>query len=602
MSSPEEGFPNPTLESLRRVLTRYQPFIVTVAAIALIALLLPGKTSQTATQTTPSDNTAAAFGQAADGAAGGATTAGTAAAGSGAVAAARTSAAPLQANVLSFAEARKRRVALVRNCDVRTGRLMMPTWQAPGCVPRYNGTNGGSNWQGVTRDKIRIVYYDAQNNPAAQAILAAAGANDSKEQEWQQARDWVKLYSSQFNMWGRKIDLVFVDGSGSATDDAAAKSDAIKVAKQIKAFASINSPNNTYVNELKARGVMCMCTVELPDSFYQRWAPYVWTTLQSADHTGLILMEYLLKRLNNRNAIWAGDPVFQQQKRVFGLLQYETRDYAYKQGTELFVKEAKKRGINLHVAYFNGYPDLQANQEQARPIIQRMKAEGVTTLICGCDPFAPIFFTQEATRQVYRPEWVVLGSALTDTTFFGRTYDPEQWAHAYGFGQLVARLPEKLSDSYRLYTWFFHHDPVAPAGYGVQRAPFDLFFRGVHFAGPVLTPKTFQAGMFNSPEVGSGKKTVYSVGFGTKRYPVSAYTAFHDVTEIWWDRSADGPDEIGGAHGVGMYRYVNGGTRYLPGQIPSGLPKMFDPAGTITVYENYPPGEAPPNYSKPVAP
>ena len=30
----------------------------------------------------------------------------------------------------------------------------------------------------------------------------------------QQVRDWVKLYERHFNTWGRKVELVFVDGSG----------------------------------------------------------------------------------------------------------------------------------------------------------------------------------------------------------------------------------------------------------------------------------------------------------------------------------------------------------------------------------------------------
>jgi hypothetical protein len=370
------------------------------------------------------------------------------------------------------------------------------------------------------------------------------------------------------------------------------------VATQIKAFASLGSPNNTYVNEVVARGVMCMCTVELPNSFYQRWAPHVWSTLQSADQTYQLLTEYIVKRLAGRKAIWAGDATFQQKTRLFGLLGYDTHDYAYKSAHQFLQRELAKRGIKLVLAYFNGYPDLAANQEQARPIIQRMKAAGVTSLICGCDPFAPIFFSQEATRQLYRPEWINVGSALTDTSFFGRTYDQEQWSHNFGLGQLVSRLPERLSDSYRVFTWHFGREPTAPAAYGVIRAPIDIFYRGIHMAGGALTPKTFEAGMFAHPLIGKNMKTVPSISFGPKVWPFNDYTAFDDVTEIWWDRNARGEDEIG-ADGVGMYRYVEGGRRYIPGQWPRTLPRVFDPAGTILIHERYPPGEEPPNYPRP---
>jgi hypothetical protein len=595
MSTPDNGFSNPQVEAARRWLARYQPFIVTVAAIALIAILLPGRNNQSS-QNAASDISSGAP-QAAAAAAGPATTGVTNSTAGGPT---NVAVAPVQTHVLSVAEARKRGVALEPNCDLAKGLVKIPSWGAPPCTQAFTGNNGGHTWQGVTDKKIVVAAYIAQPDQAVKLILTAAGDADTHEQEVQQAKEWAQLYEATFNTWGRKVEIHVVDGSGPADDDGAARADAIKVAKQIKAFASWGSPNNTYVNEVTARGVMCFCTVELPNSFYTRWAPYVWSTLQSADHTGVLLEEYLVKRMNNRKAQWAGQADLKLKNRVFGLLQYETRDYAYKAGTERFIKELlSKFGIKLKVFYYNGYPEpLTTNQEQARPAIQLMKAAHVSTIICGCDPFAPIFFTQEATNQQYFPEWFVVGSALTDTTFFGRTYSKEQWKNAFGFGQLVARLPEHLGDNYHLYNWYYHKDPTAKAEYGVIRAPIDIFYRGVHAAGPVLTPKTFQAGLFAQPEVAGGKKTTIAVGFGLK-YPVSQWTAFHDMTEIWWDPTVEGKDEVGGAHGVGMWRYVNGGKRYLPGQIPSGSPKMFDLNGAITTYNSYPPGEAPPSYASP---
>jgi hypothetical protein len=602
MKSPSEWVGGPGVDGARRWFSRYSPFIVTIVAIALIAIFLPGRSNTTQTTNEASGLSASAPQVAAANAAAANAAANTAAAAQQKAANTQVQANP---NVLTFAEALKRGVQLEASCDSKAGHIKWPSWGAPPCTQALVGANGGNTWQGVTRDKIKVVYFIACVDPATQAILRAAGAADTEDQVKQQVREWIQLYSSTLNLWGRKVDLVFVKSSAPGSDcgsDTIAHSDAIKIVKEIKPFATLNSGGSNggvFVDDLVAHHVLCMCTVELPNSFYTRWAPYVWSTLQSADHTQQLLQEYLLKRLNNRKAQWAGtsDGVpLSLKNRVFGLLQYETKAYAYKAGAERFKREMAAKGINIKVVYFNGYPELATNQEQARPDIQIMKQAGVTSIICGCDPFAPIFFTQEATRQNYFPEWIDVGSALTDTTFFGRTYDPTQWAHAFGIGQLVARLPEKLGDNYHLYNWYFHKDPTARAGYGVIRAPIDLFFRGVHAAGPVLTPKTFQSGMFSQPVVGANKKTVISVGFGTKLYPVSAWTAFHDITEIWWNRTQDGPDEIGGSHGVGMWEYVNGGLRYLPGQIPSGSPKMFDPNGAINLYDNYPPGEAPPNY------
>jgi hypothetical protein len=61
-----------------------------------------------------------------------------------------------------------------------------------------------------------------------------------------------------------------------------------------------------------------------------------------------------------------------------------------------------------------------------------MKNAGVTTVIYTGDPLTPAALTKEATAQDYRPEWIVGPTVLADTTFFGRTFDQAEWAHAFG--------------------------------------------------------------------------------------------------------------------------------------------------------------------------
>src|SRR3546814_15190106 len=67
------------------------------------------------------------------------------------------------------------------------------------------------------------------------------------------------------------------------------------------------------------------------------------------------------------------------------------------------------------------------------------------------------------------------------------------------------------------------------------------------------------------------------------------WNGIDDLTELWWDPTVPGLDEIR-KDGVGMYRAVDGGVRYLPGEWTEEL-KVFDPEGTTTVYEELPAGE-----------
>src|SRR5690606_40531914 len=93
--------------------------------------------------------------------------------------------------------------------------------------------------------------------------------------------------------------------------------------------------------------------------------------------------------------------------------------------------------------------------EKARTIISQLKEAGVTTVMFLGDPVMPIYLTQAATDQDYFPEWVITGTVLTDTTSFGRRYDQQQWANAFGISSLAARLPQEQGESYRLHEWFY---------------------------------------------------------------------------------------------------------------------------------------------------
>jgi ABC-type sugar transport system substrate-binding protein len=221
------------------------------------------------------------------------------------------------------------------------------------------------------------------------------------------------------------VKLVYVTPSGDDQNDAAARADAIKVATEIKAFASWGGPIATtaYAEELAARKVLCICTISQPNEFYTSRAPYVISALMSNTEGYIHRAEYIGKRLANRPAKHAGDPLMTGKTRTFGLLYYETAEQSYRSGVQFFEKELSKYGVKLaeRLAFTGANNDNSATQEQARTLIARLMEKGVTSVVYAGDPLSPVFFTQEATRQRYSPEWILTGSAFTDTTFFART-------------------------------------------------------------------------------------------------------------------------------------------------------------------------------------
>ena len=143
-------------------------------------------------------------------------------------------------------------------------------------------------------------------------------------------------------------------------------------------------------------------------------------------------------------------------------------------------------------------------QEQGTSAIAKFKAAGVTSIVFSGDPVAPSTFTQEATAQDYFPEWVLGPQALVDTNAFARTYDQQQWAHAFGVSPLAARIKAEQTPSFQLYNWFNGEQPPAIDTNPVLFPQPSLFFAGVQAAGPNLTVESFRDGLFARSTPGAG--------------------------------------------------------------------------------------------------
>jgi hypothetical protein len=341
---------------------------------------------------------------------------------------------------------------------------------------------------------------------------------------------------------------------------------------------------------------MCItCTASEPTENYLRSAPFVFSTLMASTQAYDHRSAYIGKRLCGRNATFAGDAVYKTQKRKLGLIYYETEDNSYKAGIDYFEKKLAadyKCNLDDRQAYIL---EVAKAQEDADLMIARAKEKGITSLIFSGDPLMPIFLTKAANNQRYNPEWIITGSALTDTAFFARTYDQVQWSRAFGVSMLSARGPEEAGDSYRLHVWHHGHEPPAGESYSVMWPTPWTFFTGIHLAGPNLNPQTFRDGLFAFKPVPSGITTIAS-SFGRHGiWPDDDYLQFDDMTEIWWDPTEPGKNEVGG-DGVGMYRYVDGGRRYLPQAWPSTEVHPFDKAGTVITYAELPPEDRAPDY------
>jgi hypothetical protein len=500
----------------------------------------------------------------------------------------------------------------VASCDPSTGRIEVPSVYAPPCLPAAPEENGGATAPGVTAETITVAVYVP--SPNADFLNSFAALLDDPEDVTSTRDAYVEMFEDRFETYGRSVEIVRFEGTGAGDDNTAAQADAVTVAETIRPFAVLGGPDRSsaFAEELSRRGIVCIyCSGIGPDQFYQEHAPYVWGLQPTAEQFLVSLGDFITGRLVGKPAELAGDEELRRRERRFGVVHIEQSPPVFAQVSERTRECGSAAGYEPALTE-TFLLDFGTMAQRATTIVAKMKAEGVTSIIYLGDPIMPIHLTRAATEQGYHPEWIVTGTALTDTTVFGRMYDAEQWRHAFGISSLGARTEREQGDPWRLHEWFHGTPPSAANTYALIYAPLQVLFLGIHMAGADLRPETFAEGLFNYPPSGGGV-TAPQMSFGDHGYfrmdpgkgedctgaePRPDFLANDDATEIWWDPVATGPDEQGNV-GIGMWRYANGGRRYLPGEMTEEEPAAFVEEGSLTIVEVVPVRERPPEYPPP---
>ena len=160
----------------------------------------------------------------------------------------------------------------------------------------------------MTATTINLVYYQAQPGGLASAVSGAAG---TPAQALATAQSYVAMFNHVYELYGRHVNLILFNATGAATDPVAAHADAITVAEQLHAFASIGGPAQTsaYQDELARVHVLCMaCGDSSTYGEIQKNAPYQWANLPTADTSLYETVGYVIAKLNGKDAVWAGEP------------------------------------------------------------------------------------------------------------------------------------------------------------------------------------------------------------------------------------------------------------------------------------------------------
>ncbi len=438
---------------------------------------------------------------------------------------------------------------------------------SPPCLDWTGSDNGGVTSRGVTKDTIVVAMRDNPQGANKDSELSKKakdkGLTDTEEDKVRTRDALLEYFNTHYQLYGRKVKLVTYKGRGDITKEFGgggqeeANADALKVGREIGAFADLSAISQPYLDALVRQRVVAFGGLHLPRSYYQARAPYAWGQL--VDCTTLVenAVDLMVKRFKpGAPAVRAGSAALRTKPRRFGVLVPD--DPVYRQCFDEGRPRLKAAGIDI-AKEINYALDFSKMQQEAPNIAAQLKQAGVTTVVLVTDPLLPYFLTGAATQQDYWPEWFVTGTALTDLDILGQFYDQDQWQFAYGQSFLSDIFQGKDSESYRAYKAVRPQDEPSVTR-DTAYYPFLMLFIALQMAGPNLTPQTFQAGLFAYPP--------RTGGFGRWSFSPTDYTASDDAREIYWDRNALSAFN----NKPGRYVTLNGGRRYRGSSWPDEPP------------------------------
>jgi hypothetical protein len=445
------------------------------------------------------------------------------------------------------------------------------TSSSPPCTPRFTGNNGGATYQGVTAKTVKVLRYRPKSNPQVDALLNTQGLAFSAAEEEQAMRTYAKFFEKRYEFYNRKVEWVWEQGTCeiSPPDLPCFRNEVKRLNAKHKPFAVFWANSTTqaeFFDEWSRLGVVNAGGWHFNADFNNRLRPFHWDVFMDGTRTARNIADYWCKKMQGKNATLAGDPALRAKKRKLGILT-QAFPVTQKNALDLYkMVTGGTCGTKADAAEPVYTPsDIAQGQQTANVAVQKLKSEGVTTLVIISDPINPTYTTTAATRQQWYPEHLLAGSGVIDYDPLGRLYDQSQWRNAFGPGHLADPAPPERTDAYR-----------AAADVGVRDngagnlifAYMNLISTMIQRSGPELKPLNVERGMHTLPPAGGWAATKNPLSILLK-YGPGDYTAIEDSRHTYWDPSAR--SRIDGK--AGAYVAFEGGRRFEIGKWPAGEPR-----------------------------
>lgn len=444
---------------------------------------------------------------------------------------------------------------------------------SPPCMS-FSGNNGGATSPGVTAKSINITYRVPQNSQSFQQTLQQiGGANitDTTADIERTINALATYFDDHFQFYGRKLNIEYFNGQGSesnellGTGQQQAAADAVTAAQKLHAFAELNGTTEPYDVALAGQHVVSFGAPSLSAAFMGQYAPYMWSTDPECNDIVRTTFDFVLKDVAGGKAQYAGGSLQGKPRKIANLAP---SDPWYQECADEGVQQAKAAGYRLttNIQYTL---NLATESSQAATIVSKLQNDGVTTVICGCDPIMPVFLTARAEEQGYSPEWVVAGTAFTDTDIVGQLFQQNQWSHAFGITMNGPTIPKTSTFGYSAYKAINPNTEPANAVDAIYEQMYEMAL-AIQMAGPELTPQNIETGFRNYVMPNPGASNAL---YGRWSFPTGHFTPQSSYGIIYWNPNKISPyNGKQGAYTLVGHYYPTNTYPAPPIPLPSNFP------------------------------
>ncbi|HUC35497.1 MAG TPA: hypothetical protein VMR97_00070 [Acidimicrobiales bacterium] len=471
-----------------------------------------------------------------------------------------------------------------------------PGAYAAPCVPKFSGNNGGATYNGVASNTITLAQIEYPTSANEQELAAEAASFGAAPQPTttQVEQVFLNYFNSVYELYGRHVVIQPVTATGTyvvetlGQGQAQACADATTIADQVHAFGETGI---MYETEAGGTAPFSQCAANdhlvefngdgyFGENIFQSQNPYVWSTVPSCTNIASQMAQVIGTELARHKAVYAGEGSLKSSVRKFGIFIPNVNSYIGCDGSanSTMVKLLRSKyhvPLSTIDTFFHYDLDIATFAQSAQQAIVQFKAAHVTTILLACDPFSLGFLTKAAAAQNYYPEWLLEGTAQTDTDNIAQSYDPaEVDGHLFGVSEVSAS-----SDIY---------GPSSPAGILYQKltghqipketdgdySELVEIFDALQAAGPDLTPQNLARGMHALPVLGAPS---YSYGaWSWNQGPTGTagageHSSLIDARFVWWNANATSP--VNGM--MGTFVAIDNGKRWGLGQWPKTLAPLF---------------------------